>query len=336
MEYLKKIEAFGQAIAKAERFAIITHIHPDGDALGSSCAMVHYLRSLGKTEITLVCEEFPQTIAFIGRNCSPVQGDAAQKAILNADMVIITDFSRFSRSEDMESALTGTRAFKVMLDHHPSPESDKVNIAFCRTEVSSASEIVYYVLKDLCRDENERTRLMGGDCGFCLMSGMTTDTDNFSFSTWPSTLQMASELLAYGVDRKEIISNLYNKYRCNRVEAISWFLSNKLTIRPDGLAYILVSKEDWKRFDLMEGELEGLVNIPMSIGEVKMSIYFREDEENTIRVSIRAKEGWSASDIAGKWFNGGGHVLASGGKLHIPQDIASLEDIPDYLKKIKI
>lgn len=336
MEYLEKIDALRAEITKAEKFAVITHMHPDGDAMGSSCAFVHYLRSLGKSDVSLVCEEFPQTIAFIGRNCSPIQGEAGRKAISDADLVIITDFSRFSRSADMESALESTNAYKVMLDHHPFPETEKVNLAFCRTEVSSACEIVYYVLKDLCRSESEVSHLMGGGCGYCLMSGMTTDTDNFSFSTFPSTLQMASELLSYGIDRKEIIANLYNNYRRNRVEAISYFLSNKLTIRPDGLAYILVSKEEWHRFGLQEGELEGLVNIPMSIGEVKMSIYFREDDENTLRVSIRSKEGWSAADVAAKWFKGGGHVLASGGKMRIPEDMASLDEVPNYLEKVKI
>lgn len=333
---MKQIETFRQEIAGAEKIAVITHMHPDGDALGSSCAMVNYLRASGKEDVSLICEEFPRTIAFIGRNCSPIQGEKAKTALLEADLVIITDFSKFSRSADMENALESSRAFKVMLDHHPFPDVEKVDLAFCRTEVSSASEIVYYVLKDLCRSQSEMQQIMGGDCGYCLLCGMTADTDNFSFSTWPETFRMASELLSFGIDRKEIVANLYNNYRRNRVAAMSFFLSEKLTIRPDGLACLMVSKEDWNRFGLLEGELEGLVNIPMSIGEVKMSIYFREDEENTVRVSIRAKEGWSAADIASRYFHGGGHVLASGGKLHIPEDIASFEEVLNYLEQVRI
>ena len=173
--------------------------------------------------------------------------------------------------------------------------------------------------------------------GDCLMAGMTTDTNNFANSVFPGTLAMASELISAGVDRDAIVANLYNRYRKNRVLAISHILSEHMLLREDGLAVLTVSKELWHRFGLEEGELEGMVNIPLSIDEVKVCIYLRESaDEPVIRASIRSKKGWSANRIAAAWFNGGGHEQASGGKLRIPEDIASMDQVGALIEKITI
>ena len=169
------------------------------------------------------------------------------------------------------------------------------------------------------------------------MAGMTTDTNNFANSVFPGTLAMASELISAGVDRDAIVANLYNRYRKNRVLAISHILSEHMLLREDGLAVLTVSKELWHRFGLEEGELEGMVNIPLTIDEVKVCIYLRESaDEPVIRVSIRSKKGWSANRIAATWFGGGGHEQASGGKLRIPEDIASMDEVGTLIETIKI
>ena len=136
---------------------------------------------------------------------------------------------------------------------------------------------------------------------------------------------MASELLSYGINRDEIVAELYNRYRENRVRAFADILSKHFSIREDGIGIIKVSSETWHRFGLKEGELEGLVNVPLSIDKVKLSIYLREDGE-----------GWSARKLASEFFHGGGHELASGGKLFIGKDLGSFEELDSYLEKIEL
>lgn len=334
MENARNLTLLASLTEQAGDIVIITHEHPDGDAAGSSSALYEYLRFKGKTSITMVREELPQTLAFIDP-APTVYGEEAVAAIAKADLILCTDFCDPARCGYPSEALLASNAKKVLFDHHIGPQEDKFDLVFSKTDISSASEVVYYILKGLCADERQRKALFSGRCGFCLMCGMTTDTNNFSCATFPSTLQMAGELLSYGVDRDYIISEIYNRYRENRVRAFAYILSDRLTIREDGIAVIKVSRETWHRFGLKEGELENLVNVPLSIDKVKVSIYLREDTD-TVRVSIRSKKGWSARALAGKYFHGGGHELASGGKLFLGQDIARFEELDAYLEKVTL
>ncbi len=321
-------------IERADNIVIVTHEHPDGDAAGSSSALAEYLRTKGKSNISIVREPLPHTLLFIDSS-ETFYGEDAVSLIEKADLILCTDFCEPVRCGYPAEALERSGAKKILFDHHMGPQREKFDVIFSRTDTSSACEIVYYVLKELCADDDERRELMGGRCGFCLMAGMTTDTNNFSCATFASTLQMAGELLSYGIDRNRIVSEIYNHYRENRVRAFAYILSNQFFIREDGIAVIKVSNDIWHRFGLMEGELENLVNIPLSIDKVKVSIYLREDPA-AIRVSIRSKEGWSARNIARTYFHGGGHELASGGKLVLGEDIGGFEELDNYLEKIEL
>ena len=322
----------GKWIEASDRIVVVTHTHPDGDALGSSSAVRRYLQQKGKQNVAVVREEAPKTIAFIAEGDPLLQGEEALRAIAAADLIICTDFNGLSRAGAYEEALRSSKARKVLIDHHLNPQLEEFDLVFSCCEVSSACEMVYRILKAMPQGAD-----FGGPVGECLMAGMTTDTNNFANSVFPGTLQMASELISEGVDRDAIVTMLYNRYRKNRVLAISHILSEHLSLREDGLAVIVVSKELWHRFGLEEGELEGMVNIPLTIDEVKVCIYLRESEdEPVLRASIRSKKGWSANRIARTWFHGGGHEQASGGKLCIPEDIADLSGIDSYIEKISI
>jgi phosphoesterase RecJ-like protein len=166
-----------------------------------------------------------------------------------------------------------------------------------------------------------------------LMTGMTTDTNNFANSVFPSTLQMASELLAAGVDRNALLGHLYQNYRENRFRAMGAVLAERMVVRPDGVAYIILDRAFLQRFDIQEGETEGFVNLPLGIGGVRISLLLREDEGH-FRVSIRSKAGVSANRLATEVFHGGGHEQAAGGKLHFPQDIATPADAEKFVSDV--
>ena len=334
METAEKIRILSSLIDASGRIVVSTHTHPDGDALGSSGAVFHYLREVrGKEDVRMVREVAPATIAFIGGDI-PVSGP---EAIDGADLLICTDYNGFSRAGDaFEQHLRSSKAKKVLIDHHLNPQEAEFDLVFSRAEVSSASEMVYEILRGTPGIDGRTARLPLSVLN-CLMAGMTTDTNNFANSVFPSTLAMAADLIASGVDRDAIVAELYNRYRPNRVRAIAHILSEEMTIRPDGLAVIVVTKELWHRFGLLEGELEGMVNIPLTIDEVKVCLYLRESEDAPeMRVSIRSKRGWSAAAMAAKYFHGGGHEQAAGGKLRIPADIPNAAAAAAFAQKVEI
>jgi phosphoesterase RecJ-like protein len=161
---------------------------------------------------------------------------------------------------------------------------------------------------------------------------MTTDTNNFGNSVYPSTLQMASSLLGAGVDRDRIISLIYNRFNENRLRLMGHMMKDLLTITPDGVAYIVLDRRTQLEYNVSEGDTEGFVNMPLSIEKVKMSILLKEDE-GKVRVSVRSKKGTSANRCAGKYFNGGGHENAAGGRLSIPGDLDSISQAAEYIEK---
>jgi phosphoesterase RecJ-like protein len=177
------------------------------------------------------------------------------------------------------------------------------------------------------------TRELTVEIGTALLAGMTTDTNNFANSVFPSTLQMASELLALGVDRDALLVQLYQSYRENRVRLMGYMQSEQLHILPNGTAYMILTRDIQQRFGLLDGESEGLVNVPLSIGPVKLSVLLKEDVGH-FRVSVRSKKGTSAQQLALRHFHGGGHENAAGGKLFIGQDIACPEEASAYIEQV--
>ena len=166
--------------------------------------------------------------------------------------------------------------------------------------------------------------------GTALMAGMTTDTNNFANSVFPSTFRMASELIAAGVNRDALLEQLYINYRENRVRLMGYMQYKGLKVLPEGAAYMILTKEIMDRFGLHEGESEGLVNVPLGIGTVKLSVLLKEDDGH-FRVSVRSKKGTSAQQLAVRFFHGGGHENASGGKLFIGTDIPLADAAEAYV-----
>ena len=320
----------------AERIVIATHMKPDGDAVGSSMGMYHTLKLYGKPAKVAFTNPAPASISFLTDGYEDIliyeySKEETEKAILDADLVICLDFNAFHRTDTLQEALTNSKAEKVLIDHHLSPDLESFSLVFSETEISSASELLYHVLMAL--------PAVGGDvkklpleAATAIMTGMTTDTNNFMNSTYPSTLRMASSLLEAGVDRDMIIQNVYNSFKENRIRLQGHVLNDLLNITPDGVAYIILDKETLHKYNVQEGDTEGFVNIPLSIKGVLMSIFIKEDDDR-VRVSIRSRKGTSANRCARQYFNGGGHENAAGGRLYMPQDIADIGEAAAYIER---
>lgn len=328
----EKADKLDSILRSSRNAAIVVHTRPDGDALGSGIAMRRYLSEKIGLQATLVIPDtLPHTLRFLtdGEPLVNAEEDraAAETAIRGCDLLIVLDMNAFRRAGSLEDILGDCPAReKVLIDHHLNPQEDQFTLVFSTPDVSSASELLYWVLTAL---EGSAEDLPAASL-YALMTGMTTDTNNFANSVYPSTLEMAGELLAAGVDRNAIVGHLYQEYSETRIRAFAALLGSHLTILPGGIAYIVATRRFQQEYPLQEGETEGLVNIPLGIGAVNMSLYLKEEEDH-FHVSIRAKKGWSANRMATEYFNGGGHELAAGGKLFFPRDIASPEYVYDYL-----
>ncbi len=319
-------------MAHATSVAVVGHTHPDGDALGSTSALALYLQSIGIPDVNVVFSDspadnlhfiLPDSVRFYYHD---KEAEKAEESIRKADLVFLVDCNSFQRTEALQGSLEASQARKVLIDHHLNPDVDAFDLVFSTPNISSASELLFWILKQLSDG-------MSVPIGTALLAGMTTDTNNFANSVFPSTFQMASELIAAGVDRDALLQQLYNSYRENRVRLMGYMQYEGLHILPCGAAYMILTQEIQQRFDLKEGESEGLVNVPLTIGAVRLSLLLKEDQGH-FRVSIRSKKGTSAQQLAQSRFHGGGHENAAGGKLFIGQDILCAEEAASYVENV--
>ncbi len=330
----ENIRAFREAIQQSTRIAVVGHTHPDGDALGSCTALSLWLAGRGKAVSCIFPDTPADNLLFIlSPKVNYLYGDAhaaaARKALEACELLIQLDCNQFSRTEGLAPFLEASSAQKILIDHHLNPDRESFDIVFSTPDISSASELLYWVLKAAEGDTLGPLGL-GMTIGTALMAGMTTDTNNFANSVFPSTFQMASELIAAGVNRDALLQQLYSSYRENRVRLMGYMQYEGLKVLPEGAAYMILTKDIMSRFDLREGESEGLVNVPLSIGAVKLSVLLKEDDGH-FRVSVRSKKGTSAQQLAVRFFHGGGHENASGGKLFIGADIANAQAAEAYV-----
>ena len=325
-------------IDNAEKIVIVSHMKPDGDAVGSCVGMYHFLKACKKEDICIVLpHRAPSYLDFLVDKetvkdimIHEDKPNKAEDAINRSDLIICLDFNAFHRTERLERHLAESQASKVLIDHHLNPDREKFTLSFSETEISSASELTYQILMQTPQIDTD-TRRLPRESALALMTGMTTDTNNFANSVYPSTLRMASDLIEAGVDRSMILSNLYNQYSESRMRLMGHVLKDLMSITADGVAYVILNKKVLQEYHIEEGDTEGFVNLPLSIARVKMSILLKEDGDK-VRVSIRSKKGTSANRCSQLHFNGGGHENAAGGRLYIPEDITSMEEATAYIE----
>ena len=330
-----KIQALDSRLRKEGRVVIVSHEHPDGDAVGSTTALWHFLKvKYGIVARIIYPDCIPPSLAFLTECVDYMTADdeGAEEAIRDAGLVFCLDFNNFPRTGRLQQHLRGSAAFKVLVDHHPFPEEGCFDILFSRTDISSASELLYCILVDMPGIGGDAGRLPA-ECARSLMTGMTTDTNNFANSVYPSTLRMASDLIAAGVDRDSIIELIYNSGREEKLRAWSHLLDNSLTIMECGVAYIVLDLDTRERFGLLEGETDGLVNIPLKAAKVRVSALITEEKDH-FRISLRSRRNIAVNTLAGERFNGGGHPQAAGGRISVPADLDDKKNIRQYFEDI--
>ncbi|WP_295439628.1 DHH family phosphoesterase [uncultured Prevotella sp.] len=320
-----EIATLKENIDNSNRIVICCHKSPDGDALGSSLAWAEYLRTQGKEPDIIVPDAYPDFLQWLPGSERIIRYDkhAADKAdeiLQKADLIFCLDFNGTNRVDEMKYALEQSPAHKIMIDHHLDPSMDTV-LTVSHPQMSSTSELVFRIIWQLGGFEE-----MSRKCAVCIYCGMMTDTGGFTYnSNQPEIFFIVSQLLTKGIDKDKIYRNVFNNFSPWAIRLRGYLMSQKLNIFNDlHAAYFTISRRDMRDFHFIKGDAEGLVNEPLKIKGMRLSISLREDDrrDNTIWVSLRSVDDFPCNLVASEFFNGGGHLNASGGRLHCTLDEA--------------
>ncbi len=294
--------------------AITTHQKPDPDAMGSSLGLYHFLRSFGH-QVTVISPTnwaswlnwMPGTDKVIDFEASP---DKAEEALKNAEWLFCLDFNIFSRTKNLAPKLYEVRCTRILIDHHQQPDADNFEYGASDTSKSSTCEMIY----DFIVGSGHRDRI-NNTIAECLYAGVMADTGSFRFaSTHAGVHRMVAELKDKGLDHAKVHENIYDNFLENRLRFLGHVLMNRMELYYEyNTALIAISKKDLLRFQIKTGDTEGLVNYPLSIQGIKLAaLVIDRDEER--KWSFRSKGGFDVNSFARKYFNGGGHFNAAGGR----------------------
>ena len=329
------ITSLERLLSKADRITLVGHFNPDGDAIGSVTAAYQYLRSRGKHPRMILPSTYPENMSFMEPEeradriviCENDQ-EKARTLVAEADLIICLDMNRLSRTEYLEQDILAARAPKVLIDHHIAVELDRFDVALSTIGVSSTCELLFQILLEMPDVAGDTARLPLR-CAESLYVGMMTDTNNFSNSVFPSTFEMAGKLMARGVDKDDLQEKVLSCYSVSRTRLLGHMVKDNMKVLPQHhAAYMTLSNKEKERYHFQPGDSEGFVNLPLAISSVQVSAFFSENADGKyIRVSLRSKGRINVNKFAVRFFNGGGHRNASGGRLYMP-----LADVPAYFE----
>lgn len=310
------IDHFAKWLDRADKMVIVSHVGPDGDAIGSSLGLWHFLNSLDKTANVIVPNAFPDFLKWMPGSKDILLYDRykefADKLIAEADVICCLDFNATSRIDAMKEAVLASPARKILIDHHLHPE-DFCKITISHPQISSTSELVFRLI---CRMGyfSDITR----ECAECIYTGMMTDTGGFTYNSNNREIYfIISELLTKGIDKDEIYRKVFNTYSESRLRLMGHVLTQMKVYHEHRAALITLTKKEQSQFSYIRGDSEGFVNIPLSIKNVVFSCFLREDTERPmIKVSLRSVGTFPCNQLAAEFFGGGGHLNASGGEFY--------------------
>ena len=319
---MEKIKNFVSLLADKEHVVIISHVNPDGDAIGAATGMKKFLEANGKGVQVVVPNKYPQFLDFLDPDGKILaykdDMERAEAVLLSADMIICMDFNSLKRIDDLGMLVERSKAPKILIDHHLQPE-DSFDIIFSDPAASSTCEVAYYLIKGM-READGSLSPVNLDSGISFYTGLMTDTNNFANSVRPQTFRMACELLELGIDKEDVQFKVYSGFREERMRMMGYMLYENMKIFPDQKAgFMLITKELKEKFKFNDGDSEGFVNLALNISGVEVSALFTE-ADGYVKVSLRSKGDFSVNSMSRAFFNGGGHQRAAGGKIYIPVD----------------
>ncbi len=328
----ESIQKAKKYVGYADRIVIVTHVSPDGDAIGSSLGLYHFLQEMGKQVNVIVPNEFPDFLKWMKGAHDIIIHEKysaiAEETIAAAELIFCLDFNVLKRIDRLGPCVEQANGKKVMIDHHLDP-GGFCNVTMSYPQISSTSEMVF---RFICR--MGFFEYINKSCAESIYTGMMTDTGAFTYnSNNPEIYYIIGELLRKGIDKDWIYSQVYNTYTENRVRMMGFILYQKMKVFSElKTALLVMSKEEQYKFNSKKGDTEGFVNIPLTIEDIVFSVFIREDKD-LVKISFRSKGNFPCNQFASENFGGGGHLNASGGEFYgkIEDAVALFEEVlPRY------
>lgn len=314
-----------------KNIVIITHYNPDGDAIGSSLGLKHFLRQLGIEAEVIVPNDFPKFLKWMPEAKKIIIADYKRKvageAIYHADIIFILDFNAAHRSGNLVGPwLEKARATKILIDHHQQP--DDFDFVYSDVTVPATSQMIYHFIQAL--EEEDK---VNQDIAECLYTGIMTDTGGFRFrSTSATTHRIVANLIEKGANPAMITSNTWDTNTVSRLHLLALILGRIEVVKDGKVAVLYLKRDELKQYGFQKGDTEGFVNYGLSILGTQVSAFFMEDlYEDFIKISFRSKDQVDVNQFSRNHFNGGGHINAAGGKYF--KDLEGT--IEDFKEKIE-
>jgi len=337
---MKNLPELKALLNSQKKVAIVTHFKPDADALGSSLGLAGFLKKKGHQVNVITPSDYPDFLAWMpGAETVTAFSKKSKESEIRcaalfsqADIIFCLDFSSLNRINDLGDMVRNSAAVKVMIDHHLEPERfadyEKWDI-----KDASTAQMVYGFIVSL----GERD-LIDSSIANCLYAGLMTDTGGFRHNnTTAKEFKVAEELTSLGANPSEVARLVYDVNSLGRLRLTGYVLNHKLIVLPEyRTAYMTLSQEELRKFDVQTGDTEGLVNYGLSIKGVQLSVLMYDRGEE-IKISFRSLGTFSVNEMARAHFEGGGHRNASGGssKLSLEQTLEKfLKVLPNYKEKL--
>ncbi|KDN55992.1 DHH family phosphoesterase [Flavobacterium seoulense] len=311
---IQDIQAIQSLLATPKKIAIIPHRNPDGDAMGSTLGLYHFLIKNNHQTTVISPNEFPDFLAWLpGSETVQVfekDQENCTKILKEADIVFTLDFNAFHRVGEMEKVLETLETTYIMIDHHQKPD-DYATYIYSDTSFGSTCEMVYNFISFFDKkDQIDKT------IGTCIYTGILTDSGSFRFpNTTGNTHRIVAELIDLGVENTQIPNLLFDNSSYNRLQLLGKALQNLKVIPEHKTSYITLTQEELNSFNYVKGDTEGIVNYGLSIkGILFTAIFIENKDEKIIKISFRSQGGFDVNEFAREHFNGGGHRNAAGGK----------------------
>lgn len=314
------VKRFRKILEESRKVILTCHVHPDGDAVGSTLGLWHLLKCIGKDAAVVVPDRLPKSLTFLPGSSEIAvytrHDPYCHRLVNEADLIICCDFNQASRQDHLAPLIQEAAAIKVQIDHHEDPQLECA-VVFSYPRMSSTCELAFRIVAALgLYGELDRS------AATCLLAGIITDTQNFTVNCPdPELYEVLIALLEKGADKNRIVDECVKACSYESLRLKAFALSERLEIFPQHrCALISLSKEDLNRYHYEKGDTEGLVNQPLNIRGIIYSIFLREDADQ-VKISARSKQDFAVSRICSDLFGGGGHLQAAGAEFY-----GSLED----------
>ena len=328
---IENIQSLQALLDTPKQVVIIPHTNPDGDAIGSSLGLMHYLRQNNHDAHVISPNQYPDFLKWVPGSPSvsiyEQNPTVSNDIIKQADLIFTVDFNTLTRIGEMGVQVAASPAKKIIIDHHQEPD-DYADLTFSYPILGSTCELVYHIIEGLGDKENINSEL-----ATALYLGILTDTGSFRFpSVTPTTHRVVANLIENGANPSEINRSVNDTSHLGRLQLLGVALNNLHYDDSLRTATITLSHKELQLCNFQKGDSEGIVNYGLSILNCVLAVLMIEHPtDGFVKMSFRSKGNFSVNDFARKHFSGGGHINAAGGK----SDLSLEETHTLLLKKLK-